>query len=50
MDAFDFVSCISDEFAGLQSNKEIEEKADEMIKIITQLKEMSKRYLKASVL
>jgi len=50
MDKFDFMSCISDQFAGLQSEKEIEERADKIVQLVLKLKEMSKSYLKAGIL
>ena len=47
---FDFMSEVADAFAGLKSDKEIEDRVDEMIKLILQQKELAKGYLKAGIL
>lgn len=47
---FDFMSEVADAFAGLKSNEEIEDRANEMIKLILQQKELSKGYLKVGIL
>lgn len=50
MDKFDFMSIVASNFEGLKSEDEIEIKADQMIKIILQSKEMAKNYLDAGIL
>lgn len=47
---FEFMSEVADAFAGLKSNEEIEVRADEMIKLILQQKELSKEYLRVGIL
>ena len=47
---FDFVSEVADAFAGAKSEKDIDARADEMIKLILQQKELSKWYLKVGIL
>lgn len=44
------MSEVADAFAGLKSEEDIEARADEMIKLILQQKELSKGYLKVGIL
>lgn len=47
---FEFMGEVSDAFEGLKSENQIDARADEMIKLILQQKELSKGYLKAGIL
>lgn len=47
---FEYMSEVADSFLGLKSEKEIDQRADEMIKLILQQKELAKGYLKAGIL
>jgi len=50
MDKFDFMSVVTEQFEGLQSEEEIELRAKKMMQLIIQYKEMAKGYLNAGIL
>jgi hypothetical protein len=50
LDKYDFVSYIAEQFEGLQSKEEIEVRAEKMINLIIQSKEIAKNYLEVGIL
>jgi tellurite resistance protein len=50
MDKFDFMGVVAEQFEGLTTEKEIEERAKQMIEIIKHNEQMAKHLLKVGVL
>ena len=46
----DFMGEVADAFVGLKSEEDIETRAEEMIKLIMQQKDLSKGYLRVGIL
>lgn len=50
MDKYDFLNIVSDNFAGLKTEDEINKRTLEMMELIHQQAELSKGYLKSGIL